>query len=306
MQASDLGVFLPANIVPRDLRPLVTRAEDEGFHSVWFTETDLVRDPVVHATAAAVMSDRLVVGIGLVNVWRQIPSSLATSVANIAALADGRHWLVLGPWHEPAATQAGVHRHHLVDAMTDTSVIVRGLLRGETVTHAGTVYSVDHLTLPQRPTWDVPMLWGANGPRMVAAAAELTAAGLIDGVMVNYLTPVDRVREIISRVTAAATDAGRDPATLRFPIALIVLPDEDQKTSIEAMRQTIENTPVLRDEMHLPPDTPITTDLVAQRVAAGTPAQCADRIREYLDAGAWPVALYNRDPTSLLEGLTRD
>jgi alkanesulfonate monooxygenase SsuD/methylene tetrahydromethanopterin reductase-like flavin-dependent oxidoreductase (luciferase family) len=305
MQSTDLGVFLPANVAPFDLRSLVARLDDEGYHSVWFTETDLVRDPLVHAAAAAVLSDRLVVGIGLVNVWRQIPSALATSVANVAALADGRHWLVLGPWHEPAATHAGVQRHHLVDAMTDTSIIVRGLLRGETVTHTGTVYSVDHLTPPSGPTRDMPVLWGANGPRMVAAAAELTAAGLIDGVMVNYLTPVERVRQIISTVTAAATDAGRDPTTLKFPIALIVLPGQDQNRSLEAMRQTIENTPVLRDEMHLPPDTPITNDLVAERVAAGTPDQCADRIGEYLEAGAWPVALYNPDPSSLLDQLTQ-
>lgn len=306
MLGSDLGVYLPATIDRPALAAAVQRLEDERYHSVWFTETDLVRDPVVHAAAASVLSEELVVGVGLVNVWRQLPASLATTVANVSALAAGRHWVVLGPWHEPAATKAGVRRHHLIEAMRDTTIIVRGLLRGETVTHEGPVYAVHELAMPGRAgAADVPLLWGANGPRMVAEAAELTAAGLIDGVMINYLTPVERVREIIALVTSAAIEAGRGPGTLKFPIALIVLPDDDRHRAVEQMRSLIEGTAVLRAEMHLSPDAAVTYELVEQRVAAGTAAQCQARIQEYLDAGAWPVALYNREPQTLMDRLSQ-
>jgi len=305
VRRSDLGVYLPATIDRAALAAAIRRLEDEQYHSVWFTETDLVRDPIVHAAAASVLSKSLVVGVGLVNVWRQLPASLATTVANVSALAAGRHWVVLGPWHEPAATYAGVRRHHLIDAMRDTTILVRGLLRGETVTHAGRVYAVDDLAMPGRTgVAEVPLLWGANGPRMVAAAGELAGAGLIDGVMINYLTPVERVREIIELVTSAATAAGREPGTLKFPIALIMLADDDQHRAVEQMRSVIESTAVLRAEMHLSPEDAVTYDLVEARVAAGTGTQCSARIQEYLDAGAWPIALYNREPQTLMDRLS--
>lgn len=304
MKPGDVGIYLPASTDRASLRSLVRGAEDAHVHSVWFTEADLQRDPLVHASAAAMLTDKLHIGLGLVNVWKQLPVALATATANLAHLAAGGCSLVLGPWHEPAASQHGADRRELIEAMTDATLIVRQLLHGETVTHAGRVFTAADVRLPARDHADsVPLLWGANGPRMVAAAADLAARGVLDGVMVNYLTNIDRVAEIIEVVKTRATGAGRDPATLRFPIAAIIDLDDDKDAAVERMRSFIEASPLLRHEARLPAEGPVQFDEVESRLVAGTPEQCRARIEGFLAVGAGPVALYSRNPEAVLDRL---
>jgi alkanesulfonate monooxygenase SsuD/methylene tetrahydromethanopterin reductase-like flavin-dependent oxidoreductase (luciferase family) len=304
VQPSDVGVYLPADVGRAELQSMCGRLEEQRYHSIWFTETDLVRDPLVHASGAAVLTDRLGVGVGLVNVWKQLPVALATAVANLDGLAPGRCSVVLGPWHEPAATQAGVRRHHLLEAMRDTTVILRRLLRGETVSHTGRVYSVDSVSMPGRSAEDdIPLVWGANGPRMVAAAADLVAEGLLDGVMVNYLTSPTQVRDVIDEVAQAAVSAGRARESLHFPTVVIASMSDDKTAALQQMRSAVEGSAVLRAEARFAPDGPVSIDELDARMAAGSPAQCRERLEQFLAAGARPVAVYSRDPVTLVERL---
>lgn len=302
MQVADVGMYVPAD-ADRSTLIKTTRALDErGYHSIWFTEVDLMRDPFVHAAAAAMLTDRLHVGIGLVNVWKQLPTALATAAATLADLTPGGVSLVIGPWHEPAATQAGVSRHDVVQSMRETTTIIRALLAGESVTQDGVVHRVEGVQMPNRDgAASVELLWGANGPRMVAAAGEMAGRGLIDGVMINYLTPVDRVAEITRAVRAGSEAAGRDPDELRFPVVLWVLRSDDVAAEVEQLRAFIEANPGLRAEARFP-DGPVTWDEVGSRVVAGNAEECRRRIAEFRDAGTEPV-LYSRDPLSIMNRL---
>lgn len=183
-----LGLCLPADSDRERITALTRRAEDLGMHSVWVTEHTPGRDPFVHAAAAAMVSERLRIGIGLVNVWRQLPATLATATATLDGLAPGRVSLVLGPWHEPAATSAGVSRHSSLTAMEEAATLIRGLLRGDIMTFDGRVFSARDLQITTAPH-HVELLWGANGTRAVERAAHLRSTGILDGVMVNYLQP---------------------------------------------------------------------------------------------------------------------
>ncbi len=294
MDVSQLGLYVPPTVAGQELREIVTLADEHGWDSVWFTEAGLHRDPVVHAAAAASVSDRLGLGVGLTNVFKQLPAALAASAATLAGLAPGRSTLVLGPWHEPLASRAGARRRRPVQAMREATCIVHGLLHGQTVSFSGEVFSVEGVSL-EGAAPGTPLLWGANGPRMVAAAAELAAAHVVDGVMVNYLHTVEQVAAVVDTVRRAASEAGRAPATLRFPVAVIVDLD-DEALAVERMRAALDNVPMLRQEAHLPDDQPVTAADVAPRIVAGSPAQCRARLAEFLDAGAGPLAVYARDP----------
>jgi alkanesulfonate monooxygenase SsuD/methylene tetrahydromethanopterin reductase-like flavin-dependent oxidoreductase (luciferase family) len=302
MDASDLGIYLPPT-VDRSMLVEVTRlADDAGFHSLWFNEGGLGRDPIVHAAAAAMVSDRLHLGIGVANIWKQLPAALAMAAATLATLAPGRSTLALGPWQEPDATEAGAARRRPVEAMREATAIARGLLRGETVTYTGELFCVEHASLGGAAP-ATPLLWGANGPQMVAAAAELASADVLDGVMVSYLHTAEQVAAIVDAVRTAATEAGRAPATLQFPVAVIVDLDEDEGRAVERMRSAIDNVSTLRAEAHLPTDRAVTAADIAARIVAGSPARCRDRLQDYLDAGAGPLALYAREPVHTLEHL---
>jgi hypothetical protein len=56
VKPSDVAMYLPAGVGRAELQSMCGQLEADGYHSVWFTETDLVRDPLVHASAAAAQS----------------------------------------------------------------------------------------------------------------------------------------------------------------------------------------------------------------------------------------------------------
>lgn len=288
MEPHRLGLCLPADADGPRITTLTRRAEALGMHSVWVTEHTPGRDPFVHAAAAAMVTERLQIGIGLVNVWRQLPAALASATATLDGLAPGRITLVIGPWHEPAASDAGVSRHSSLTAMEEAATVVRGLLRGDTITLDGRVFKVRALRLATAPH-QVKLLWAANGPRMVERASRLRSEGILDGAMINYLQTAERVNEI------AALVGGSTPAYL------IVMPHEDAAAPLSMMASTLSSNAVMRHEAHIADDTPITPDLAAARVAAGPPTAWAGRAAEY--TGADPLVLFSRDPERVLDDL---
>lgn len=283
-----LGLWLPADSDRLRITTLTRRAEDLGLHSVWVTEHTPGRDPFVHAAAAAMVSERLRVGIGLVNVWRQLPATLATATATLDGLAPGRVTLVLGPWHEPAASNAGAKRHSSLTAMEEAARLVRGLLRGDTMTFDGRVFSARDLQIATAPH-HVELLWAASGPLAVQRAAHLRSAGILDGAMVNYLQTPGRVGEV------AAAVGGNTPAYL------IVMPHEDAAVPVSMMASSLASNSALRHEAGIADDTPITADLTSGLIAAGPSTTWAARAAEY--RGANPLVLFSRDPERVLEDL---
>ena len=288
MRPADIGVYLPADLDATTLPGLVRRIEDAGYGGVWLTEVPS-RDPFVHAGAVAALSDRLHVGIGVVNVRRQLPYALAQAIATLHGLAPGRVTVGLGPWRDAAALAAGAPPASPLAAMRDTTAIVRALLRGETVTYGGTAYSVTGATLRGAAAADVPLLWGANGPRMVAAAAELTAAGVANAVLVNYFHTTDEV----ARAVAAA---GSVTAVVFAEV------DHDEAAVVERLRAMVESSPVLRREIGVPDGAPVTAAHVAARVAAGPPERVRERIDAFRATGA-SVAVFADDVPALLDRL---
>jgi 5,10-methylenetetrahydromethanopterin reductase len=269
-------------------------AEHGGWAGAWFGEPGLAADPLVTAAAGATATSTLPIGVGLANVWRMLPAALASAVRSLADVASGRLTMTLGPWWEPLATRAGAVRRRPVDAMVDSTLIVRRLLAGETVTHDGPVFSVSDIALDRDPV-EVPLLWGVMGPRMTAAAGRHA-----DGVAVNYAASSERVRDVILGTRQAAEAAGRDPDRLRFPVAVLVdVDDDDPEAAVERFRHSLETVEALRAEAHLPAG-PITAADAAARAAVGTREQVRARLTDYLEAGADELIIVAMNPNPVV------
>jgi alkanesulfonate monooxygenase SsuD/methylene tetrahydromethanopterin reductase-like flavin-dependent oxidoreductase (luciferase family) len=298
MDPDRLGVYDHGGLSVDGRRALVRGLEERGVGTLWLNEPGLARDPLVDAAACAMMTDRLRLGIGLTNTWRTIPSAIAAQVATLERLAPERVTLGIGPWHEPMASENGVHRHHLLDAMRDATAIIRGVLGGEPVHHRGTVFSVAGATLgAPPPTTPIPLLWGVVRPRMVALAGAEA-----DGVQVNYLHSPEQVADTIARARAGALDAGRDPGALSFPAAVMIRVSDEPGT-LAAMCDFVNATPLLRFESGIAADHVVTPAELDDLVAVGSARHCAERIAAYLGAGATSVALVGRDPLGAVDAM---
>jgi probable F420-dependent oxidoreductase len=162
----------------------VRRVEDGGIDSF------LVRDhfsagaygqqlaPFSALAAAAAVTGRLHVGtLVLANDFRH-PVIVAHEAASLHHLSGGRFELGLGAgWYQPEYQAAGIPfapAGQRIERLEEALAIIRGLLGGDRVDHAGTAYQVTGLGLDVLPRSHrrPRLLVGAGGPRMLGVAAR--------------------------------------------------------------------------------------------------------------------------------------
>ncbi len=157
---------------------LVKRADDAGFDML-VTADHLggCLAPLLPLATAAEISPRLRLGVMVLNNDFHPPSLLARDAATLDLLSDGRLELGLGAGHaQPEYERAGLTFDPpgvRVSRLEEAVVILRRLLDGETVTHAGRHYRLDEERcdpLPVQP--HVPLLVGGGGRRVLGIAAR--------------------------------------------------------------------------------------------------------------------------------------
>jgi F420-dependent oxidoreductase-like protein len=206
------------------------------------------------------------------------PGPLAIQVAQADAMSAGRVELGLGAgWYD------GEHQSYAIPfpatpdrfAMLEEQLaIVTGLWAtepGATFSYAGRHYSVtDSPALPKPVQQPRPPIilggWGTKRtPRLAAQYADEFNMPF---------APLSYYREGCDHVRAACEKIGRDPATMRFTIALVVSAganEADFRRRAEASGQE--------------------PDAARANAAGGTPAEIVDRILEFEKAGAETVYL---------------
>lgn len=211
-----LGLFLTALPADRAIE-VSARAEAAGFRSCWFPEITFA-DSFGPATAAALRTERVGIGTGVVGIWSRSAVTMALQAATLHQLSGGRLLLGLGVqargyvegWH-------GQRYRKPIEAMRDFVTILRAAFAGGLVNHQGEVFSVRNfhldLELPQPP----PKIYiAANGPRMIELAGEIA-----DGIA-GWFQSLEYVQEVtMPALRRGAERAGRSldgfDATVGFP-----------------------------------------------------------------------------------------
>lgn len=176
-----IGTYLPNfaygedGIDHRDrLRRWVTRAEDLGLDSIWVTDHLLrARDmyamtwlePMATLSFAASITERILLGPGVLLLPLRNPAVLAKEVATLQTLSGGRFIFGVGAGHfapELEATGAKIaERGRRTDEVLD---LVRRLVAGETVTHEGRFFRLREVTIEPSPL-RLPV-WVAGGSQI--------------------------------------------------------------------------------------------------------------------------------------------
>ena len=211
-----LGVFftgLPAGLAI----DYAQRAEASRFRSAWFPEITFA-DSFGPATGAALRTDEILLGTGVVGVWSRSAVTMALQAATLHQLSGER--LLLGLGVQARGYVAGWHGQEYrkpVTAMREYVTILRSIFSGERVTFDGDVFSVKNFQLQMEPPKLPPRIYiAANGPKMTQLAGEIA-----DGTL-GYFHSVEYVRDVVvPNVRAGAARVGRDPAevdiTAGFP-----------------------------------------------------------------------------------------
>jgi len=178
------GVRLSQALEPRRSLELAAAAEADGFASLWFAENPFHRGLVPVAGACAAMTERISIGLGIVNFYQHHPTLIAAEFAALDELAGGRARLGIGSGIGQRILRLG-YKWRPLPSLEDAVAIIRPLLRGEAVNHRGIVFSAEGVSLGFRPLRpDAPIYVASMGDRSLALCGRIA-----DGLIVSNMCP---------------------------------------------------------------------------------------------------------------------
>lgn len=241
MDDMDLGFALPVSGAwssTESMRHVARRAEELGYASLWTFQRLLhpahadwgasyvsVHDPIVALAHAAALTQRIRLGVAVLNAPFSPPLVLAKQLTTLDVLSDGRLDVGLGlGWAAEEFEAVGVPLSERVTRTVETVQALRAIWGPDPVHFEGRhVHLQDAIVQPkpvQRPC--PPLLLGGSVP-----AALRRVGRLADGWITASRQDLRRVGEDIATVREAAARADRDPDALRFVVRGVVRLDRE-------------------------------------------------------------------------------
>jgi 5,10-methylenetetrahydromethanopterin reductase len=303
-----VGLF-PTEPVGR-MRELVHCAEELGYDNVWIGDSQNIwRESSVVMGAAAVGTSRVVIGTGVTNPVTRHRSALASTWATLHEMTGGRVAMGIGVGDSAMHTM-GLKPSRLQELETSIDDL-RTLWRGRPSREgsSNTEYRLAYVD-PAKP-YHVPVYIGASGPKILRLSGRIA-----DGVIILVGTDPRFITAALRTVAEGAAESGRtlddlhlvlwtptaidlDPVAardlVRSHVARVVMRplaaelDLKQNEAVERIRSAYdyyEHMQVEAAHSHLVPDS-----LVDSFALAGTPDECAERVREIEALGIDQIAI---------------
>lgn len=302
-----VGLALVGRDLPGQAVSWARAAERAGFGSVWIVEDYYYPGAFSLAGAVAAATERITVGIGVVNPYTRHPALLAMEVAGLLGIAPGRIVLGLGTsnrnWIEG---DLRISFKTPLGALRECVQIVRRLLAGERLGYHGQCFDLDNVQLEWvPPARTVPILVGVKGPKALRLAGEIA-----DGVHGAVLTSAAHV----ARIRATAGETRHSPGEFTVVAYVPVAVSHDGEAARGAVKPLLarylgilHGQSIVRDAGYGPEQTQVFADalrrgepatervteaMVESLAVAGTPDQCRPVLRRLAEAGLdAPIAI---------------
>jgi len=212
-----------------DILAMAQTAESIGFDAIWISDHVGFGDPEggwdgaweswTLLSALAASTTRVALGNFVLAVPFRNPALLAKMAETLDEISGGRVILGLGAgWNEPEFTSYGVPYDDRFRRFEDGLRVITKMLRTGSSTYDGETIRTRSARLEPRgprPT-GLPVMVGANGPRMLRLTAEL--ADHWNG----GLPGLDEVPGMLAEIDDVCREVGRDPATLTRSVETLV------------------------------------------------------------------------------------
>ena len=303
-------MFRPGQFPLAHILDCLRFAETVGFDYAWFGDSHVLWHEVgPYLTAAALSTSRLRVGPLVLNPVTRHPTVVASALATLGELFEGR--AVLGIGRGDSAVRTVGLRQMTLPAFRGALALMRSLCQGETVALNGSPVRFPWLTRT------VPVLVAAYGPKVLRLAGELA-----DGVILQLASPsvvewavahARSGREAAGRawagfevVAAAPSYVSADrahalarvrgfPATVSNHVRDLLRhhPASDLPADLVDGMTAVTGYDYRRHGHHDAPHTRAVTDDMAERLTLiGTAEACRDKIRRLVTCGVTQVCLY--------------
>jgi probable F420-dependent oxidoreductase len=267
---------------PGRYRAVAELAEELGYDSIWAGEHLSFHNPILDLGVAlavfAAVTERIVLGAGVVLLPLRHPSLVAKQAASLDYVSGGRLLLGVGVGGDGGKDfeAAGVPVVERGSRADEGIAALRRLFADRPASFTGRHYSFTDVSIEPAPVQPggPPILVGGRSP-----AAQRRAGTLGDG-WLPYLVSPRTFAAGVQTVQGHALSADRDPTELRHGIVTYARVEDDGVRAREATRDHLSQRYGMRFEPHH----------VEHLCIAGTREECAARVQAYADAGASHLA----------------
>jgi alkanesulfonate monooxygenase SsuD/methylene tetrahydromethanopterin reductase-like flavin-dependent oxidoreductase (luciferase family) len=179
------GVWFFPDAPASDLVDGIIAAEQAGFDEVWIADEAVSREPLVLLAATARLTTTIKLGIGITSPLLRHPGALASSMATLDELSNGRAILGFGVGGSLSLDPFGITYEKPVALVRDAIRTARAVIEGNTTD----LYQPPAHAAPPR---QVPIYVGAKGEQLNRLASREA-----DGVFLSGFDH-DRVGDAIS------------------------------------------------------------------------------------------------------------
>jgi 5,10-methylenetetrahydromethanopterin reductase len=312
---SPVGLVLGSLLPPEHLRDAARDGERLGFGQLWMAEDCFFAGGISGAAAVLGATEEIPVGLGIVNAMVRHPALLTMELATLGRIYPDRLVPAIGLGLPDWLRQLGVYPRSPLGAMRECVSSVRRLLAGEEVTSSGPNFHFDAVRLSFPVA--IPLHMGIMGPKMLELSGEIA-----DGTVLSVLASAEYVRWARERIATGAERAGRHGHHRLSTFALFAV-DQDGERARDQMRpflaffletvakSTLVSALGIADQLHellkggseaLVSGMP---DAWMEDLAiAGTPTECAEKIKRLLAAGSDTVELFPAPPERAAEHIS--
>jgi len=241
---------------PPLIREVCGRAEELGYASLWSFQRTLypvdgsipvvyrsVQDPLAVSAYVAAVTDRIRIGLAVVNLPFYAPIVLAKALTSLDVLSEGRLDVGLGlGWNQDEFTAAGVPMEGRGVRAEEYLEALSAVWSDDPVEHDGALYRVPRsVVLPkpaQRP--QPPVLLGGTAP-----AALERAGRLADGWISSSMFPAAKLPGAIGTLRAAREKTGRSFDDFRVVVRAVVRvrPEDEERAfsgTLDKVREDLD------------------------------------------------------------------
>lgn len=183
-----VGIGFNPHLPIRETVDFAQHAERTGYDSFWMHETYFQRDAISYLAAAAMVTERIRLGLGCINVFTRNAALIAMTAGAIDELSGERFILGIGMGGLLPMTKLGYKvvpsdGGRPIVTMSETIEAVRRLSTGEPVTMHGEFIDFDGVKLVFPPRQRrLPIYIATTRPRLVQLAKNIADGVILPGV----------------------------------------------------------------------------------------------------------------------------
>ncbi|MHA1958917.1 MAG: LLM class flavin-dependent oxidoreductase [Candidatus Thorarchaeota archaeon] len=307
----EFGVAMTGVFPVREAVELAQTAEKLSLGSVWFAEDYFFRGGIPYMAAAAMATQDIRIGLGVINPYSRHPALIAMEFATLDEMSNGRIVFGLGSGVPFWMQQMGFAFKKPLSQTKACIDVVRKIMTGECITHKDKFFETKDVQLIFEPIRkEIPIYLAFEGNMGLKLAGEIG-----DGVILSIFNTPEYVEFAWRRIEAGAKEAGKSIDDFEMVSYLPMVLGDDLDKAINTAREFMKlylphsqaGGPLMEYAGIVAEDTKaflelsnegedfghlVTDEMVMNLGVVGDVESCTKQIQEIVDAGANTPVLF--------------